>query len=218
MNTLDPHLFFGLDLGRRQDPSALAAVERLHMGTGRVNRVTYEPETRLSLIVRHLELFRLGTPYLDVVRRMARLLNEPQTLDGYQVEPGHPARPHQTLVVDATGVGAPVVEALQVMDLEAGLTAITITGAGQPHADAFGGTLVARRDLLSNLRLVMERGLLRVPEGLHERDGLTEEWLRAADPAGPAHDDRVVALALAVWQATRGLARLMEALGDRGDG
>jgi hypothetical protein len=206
VNRLEPHLFYGLDLGCRQDPSALAVVERLHLPTGEVNHVTYEREFRLAFVLRHIGVFRLGTPYTQVVRRVERLLKQPRTLQGYELQPGHLLRPDQTLVVDATGVGSPVVESLRAADLPGRLHPVTITGAGHPHGDPFGGELVPRLDLLSNLRMLMERELLRVPAGVRGRDALFEELLRATDPAGGAHDDRVIAVALAVWQSTRGLA------------
>jgi hypothetical protein len=210
VNHLEPHLYYGLDLGRRESRSALAVIERVHQPTGARDAASYEPVLRLRFVVRHLEAFRPGLPYLRVVRRLERLLNEPRRLGAYELRPGHALRPRQTLVVDASGVGAPVVEAFQAIRLEASLRPITITGAGRPGADAFGTTQVARRDLLSNLRLLMERGLLRLPRRLHERLDLVDECLRATARSGPAHDDRLMALALAAWQATRGLAAWIE--------
>jgi hypothetical protein len=206
MTHLEPHLYYGLDLGRRQDRSALAALERLHQDTGELDCVTYARGLRLSFVLRHVGAFRLGTEYTEVVRRVERLLKEPHRLHGYDLRPGHALRPWQTLVVDATGVGSPVVEWLRAAGLPGRLHAVTMTGAGWPHDDRFGGELVPRRDLLANLRMLMECGRLRVPAGVHGGDALAEELLRATDPAGGAHDDRVVAVALAVWQATRGMA------------
>jgi len=200
MNRLAPHIYFGLDLGRRRDRSALAVLERIHVPTGELDPVTWERKTALYFVLRHIELFRLGVPYLEIVRRMERLPVPPAT--------GHPyARdPERTLVVDATGVGAPVVEALHAAHLPARIVAVTITGAGASHPDTFGGVLVPRRDLLSNLRMLMERALLRIAPPL-ARGPFAEELLRVTDRSGNAHDDRVLAVALAAWQATRGLAQ-----------
>jgi hypothetical protein len=191
---LEPHLYFGLDLGRRQDPAALAVVERLHEPTGARNPATWEPVLELVLVVRHVEVFQLGTPYTRLVGRVARLLREPRTLEGYELRAGHLLRPHQTLVMDATGVGDPVVELFQAERLPARLHPVSITSGGRA------------RDLLSNLRIQMERPLLVVPRDVHGQAELLDELLRATEPAASAHDDRVMALALAVWQATRGLA------------
>jgi len=203
---LEPHLYFGLDLGRRQDPAALAVVERLHEPTGARNPATWEPVLELVLVVRHVEVFQLGTPYTRLVGRVARLLREPRTLEGYELRAGHLLRPHQTLVMDATGVGDPIVELFQAERLAVRLHPVSITAGGRAHDDPHGGELVPRRDLLSNLRIQMERALLVVPRDVHGQDELVAELLRATEPAGGAHDDRVMALALAAWQATRGLA------------
>ena len=93
--------FLGLDLGQRQDPSALAIVERRERGAGLFNYADWrmsqgaEPD---RLVVRHLERMELGTPYLKVARRVAEVVGKPG-LAG-----------KKRLAVDATGVGMPVVE------------------------------------------------------------------------------------------------------------
>lgn len=64
-------IYLGLDLGRWQDFSALAIVERLD-GAPRFDPVrAYErgaSEGR-GLVVRHVERMELETPYTEVVRR-----------------------------------------------------------------------------------------------------------------------------------------------------
>ncbi len=76
----------GLDLGQKQDFSAVAVVERDEVGCMRV---------------RYLERMALGTPYVNVVSRVSEIMQQPE-LAG-----------QSRLVVDATGVGAPVVEMLR---------------------------------------------------------------------------------------------------------
>ena len=65
MPRLDVHTFFGLDLGRRQDPSALAILERRHDYTGRRDPVTFELELKLRFVLRHVEAFPLAGVYDD---------------------------------------------------------------------------------------------------------------------------------------------------------
>ena len=196
MPRLDLHTFFGLDLGRRQDPSALAILERRHDYTGRRDPVTYELELKLRFVLRHVETFPLGLPYFEIVNRIRKLL---------QI-----ADPLKTLVVDASGVGAPIVEAFRAARLGAGLIPITITGSGQPHPDPHGGYLVPRRDLISNLRMMMERGLFRIPPGIHQKDALVKELIHFKDHQGSHHDDLAISVTLAAWQATRGIAPLLQ--------
>src|SRR5947209_3227133 len=128
MPLLDAHTFFGLDLGRRQDPSALAILERCHDYTSVRDPVSFELVPRLRFILRHVETFPLGTHYFDIVRRIRALLQGPAPL--------------KTLVVDASGVGAPIVEAFRSSRLGANLIPVTITASGHPHPDPAGGYLV----------------------------------------------------------------------------
>jgi len=100
--------YVGLDLGQRQDFSALAVVEREE------RRFEWMPAPR-ELSVRHLERMELGTPYPRVVKRVCEVVRNPKL--EYQ----------SRLVVDATGVGAPVVDMLRSAGLTANLTTVTIT-------------------------------------------------------------------------------------------
>jgi hypothetical protein len=75
--------YVGLDLGQRQDFSALAVVEREEQ------KFDWMPAPR-ELSVRHLERMELGTPYPRVVERVCEVMR-------------HPKVAHQSrLVVDAT--------------------------------------------------------------------------------------------------------------------
>ena len=198
MPLLAPHIFFGLDLGRRQDPSAISILERSHESTGRLDPTSFEIELRLRFVLRHVETFPLGTHYFEIVRRIRNLVQG--------------AGPLKTLVVDASGVGAPIVEAFRAVRLGANLIPITITGSGHPHPDPHGGYLVPRRDLISNLRILMERGLLKIPPAIHGKDALIKELIHLKDNQGQHHDDLAISLTLAAWQSTRGINHLMEDL------
>ena len=191
MPPLALHTFFGLDLGRRQDPSAISILERRHDTTGRRDPITFEPELRLRFVLRHVETFPLGTHYFEIVRRIRNLVHE--------------SSPFKTLVVDASGVGAPIVEAFRAARLGASLVPITITGTGHPHLDPHGGYLVPRRDLISNLRILMERGLLKIPPTIHAKEKLIKELINLKDHQGPHHDDLAISLTLAAWQSTQGI-------------
>src|SRR5258707_15665187 len=89
--------FVGLDLGQRRNPAALVVVERAEVFLD-MDWVTYERRRALRFRVRFLERVRLGTPYPDVVDRVREVLRRP-ALAG-----------RCTLVMDATGVGAPVLD------------------------------------------------------------------------------------------------------------
>src|SRR5580700_1607622 len=107
--------FVGLDLGQKQDFSAVAVVEREE------HRLTWMAPAQPCMRVRHLERMPLGTPYVNVVRRVSEIMqHRALALQG-------------RLVVDATGVGAPVVEMLRAVRPPCRVTAVTITGGETAH-------------------------------------------------------------------------------------
>ena len=173
----------GLDLGQAQDYTALAVVERTEGGERHV---------------RHLERFPLGTTYPAIVERVAALLSR------------EPLAGDAELVVDATGVGAPVVDLLR----DAGLrpVAVTITG-GEKVIRGSDGWRVPKRDLVAALQVALQTGRLKVAATLPLAEILTRELLdfrvRITDAAHDtygawregSHDDLVLAVALAVWWA-----------------
>src|SRR5579884_1051671 len=95
--------FVGLDLGKRLDYSAIAVVERWEKVARQFDYVDwkYREERTRGLQVRYLERMHLGTPYTVVVRRVAELLERLRQQGKCR------------LVVDATGVGMPVVDMLR---------------------------------------------------------------------------------------------------------
>src|SRR5580704_7056784 len=148
--------FIGLDLGQKQDYSAVAVVEREERW----------PEFRSAgprrLHVRHLERLALGTPYAAVVRRVSEMARGPVL------------RGDCRLVVDATGVGAPVVEMLRAARLPCRLTAVTITGGD--HARGRGEDWnVPKKDLLGCVQVLLEGGDLKIQRNLSEAATLLRE-------------------------------------------
>jgi hypothetical protein len=191
--------FVGLDLGQRQDPTALAAVEQVSVAVGGINRVTFEQPREMQLHVRHLERVRLGTPYLQAADRVSEVLRWPGVAGNC------------TLVADATGVGAAVLEMLRPAGLGCPVVAVTITG-GERATRVDGGWRVPKRELIAALMVSLQTGQLRIARKLREAGALVDELMRMratisdtgherfGAKAG-SHDDLVLALALAVWRA-----------------
>lgn len=178
--------FVGLDLGQAQDYTALAVLERIENG---------------EYHVRHLERFKLGTPYPAVVERVRRLMLTRPLLN------------RSVLVVDRTGVGAPVVDMFRRENLRP--IAITITG-GNSVSSGEGGYHVPKRDLVSTLQVLFQTGRLKVAAELPEARLFVDELLNfhvkidartAHDSYGAwregTHDDLVLAVALAAWYGER---------------
>jgi len=196
--------YVGLDLGQSNDYTALAVVEKI------------EPERGAGdsdLHLRHLERYPLRTPYPDMVSRVAALVRDPQLTLTRQDWSGRDILDEPELLVDATGVGRPVVDLFR----ERGLSykAITITG-GNKVTSTGGSYGVPKRDLIGALEVPFHSGRLKVAAGLHLWETLrkelqtfrrkvsittgmdTYEHWRESD-----HDDLVLAAALACWGAER---------------
>ena len=191
--------YIGLDLGQRQDPSALAVVERRMAPVGGIDRATFEQPRELRLDVRHVERIRLGTSYARVAERVSEVLRWPSVIG------------QCTLVPDATGVGAAVLELLRPAALGCPVVPVTITG-GDRAVYMNGCWRTPKRELMANMLVALETKQLRIAEKMREGRALVEEMIRmrvritesAHEQFGAkvgAHDDLVLALALAVWRA-----------------
>lgn len=188
--------FVGLDLGQRQDYTAVSVVERIEpqaqgnphgpLRGGAFDLV--DDPTHWTLIVRHLERMDLGTPYTCVAERVCEIVMHP-SLAG-----------NSRLVVDATGVGRPIVDLLRSAGFGA-VTAVTITGGDSAHANARSGMSPG---LLAHLQVLMEQKRLTIARGTRETERLVRELeSMTATGASGEHDDLVIAVALASWRAKR---------------
>lgn len=176
--------YIGLDLGQVSDYTAVCVVE------------AYPP---LQYGVRHLERYRLGTPYPTIVEKATTLV---QLLTRGDSTP--------RLVVDATGVGRPVVDLLT----QAGLNpiAITITGGDTPSRNGREWR-VPKRDLVGALVVAFQGQRLKIAEALPEARTLIDELLNFKVKISASghdsyeawregvHDDLVLSVAMAVWAA-----------------
>ena len=108
--------FVGLDLGQSLDHSALAVAERADLTLDEIDHMTYERLKERRYRVRFLERVALGTPYPNVVERVRAMVR------------AKPLVGQCTLVMDATGVGAPVVDMLKRAQLGCGIKPVILTG------------------------------------------------------------------------------------------
>ena len=194
----DSAYIVGLDLGQRRDYTALAVVERLDEATGAFDWARYEARRDRLYNLRHLERPPLGTPYTEVAQRVKELTSS-ALLHG-----------RCKLVVDATGVGAPVVDLLRASRPGCPIIPVTITG-GDSESQNGSQWRVPKRDLVVGLQVLLEQGRLRIADGLAEGALLLEELRQMRvkmTPSGherfeawrgSSHDDLVLAVALACW-------------------
>jgi len=184
----------GLDLGQVSDFTAIAVVEVL-TGDGK-NGFPGEP----SYHVRHLQRFKLGTPYPEVVAQVG-------TLMGNLKDPG------ALLAVDGTGVGRPVVDLLR----KAGLNPVSITiTAGDKVIHEGREYRVPKRDLVGALTVAFQGEKLKIAAALPDSKTLIQELLTFKVRIDPKtahdsydtwregiHDDLVLATGIALWTAQK---------------
>jgi hypothetical protein len=154
----------------------------------------------VPLFMRHLERFALNTPYHQIVERVRDMLATPPLFDR-----------RVALMVDATGVGAGVVDQF----VQAGLSPISvwITGGDKVNrSPADGSYRVPKRDLVAAVQVLMQSERLKIARALVEAGTLRQELQNFRVKIDPKtahdsyshwreaeHDDLVLATALACW-------------------
>lgn len=207
-----PAFICGLDLAERRDYSAMIIAE-------------WDADGSLDVV--HMQRWR-DLPYPQLVRECASIVTrnelrpyrpargESYTPAGFGYVPMHPA-PDPILVVDATGVGRPVVELFMEADLRARVVPVTITSAiGEPTSESWPGGIrgwkVGKKPLVSACQVALQTGALRVVPTLALagvlRDELSNYRVKISESANElfdarsgANDDLVLAVALATWAA-----------------
>ncbi|MCS4172067.1 hypothetical protein GGQ05_003559 [Salinibacter ruber] len=187
----------GLDLGQSADPSALTVTRRAvpykeSDGTRRRGDPQYA--------VVWIERFDLGTPYPEVVRRTAAIQRAPETGES------------PPLVMDATGIGAPVVDAFH----EEGLRPVEIVFTSGDSVTQDGDTYrVPKQDLATTVQTLLQSDRLTIAEDLDQAGQLAREMKQfrvKVTPSGHARfehasetdtDDILLSLACATWYGER---------------
>ncbi len=187
-----PAYFIGLDLGQSQDFSAMAILER--HGASKHDYAFH---------CRHLHRWKLRTSYPAIVAESVAIANDPKlrTRDRKPL-----------LAVDATGVGAPVIDLFKKATLHAKLEPVQIVG-GSTVSKERGLNRVPKRDLVSVVQVALQNGRLRIAEKLPDAATLVKELqnfqVKITDTGNDTygawregtHDDLVLAVALALWCA-----------------
>jgi hypothetical protein len=157
------------------------------------------------LAVRHLERYELGTPYPKVIEHVRRLLTR------------YPIREHldhTRLLVDATGVGRPVVDSFRARGVHP--ISVLIHGGERVSQEIAGPKdiilRVPKRDLVAAVQTSLQNERLQIAAGLPLAGVLKKELLnfRVKIDAKTAHDsyshwregdhdDLVLATAVACW-------------------
>ena len=178
-----PNFTVGLDLGQSRDFSALVVAERVHVivppseDVLPLDAYAYEGHNVVDEYhVRHVQTWRLGTPYDAVVDDVATLMQTPAF------------RSRAVLCFDATGVGGAVSDLLNAayrqgrlgdnrpkrFNLVAGFS----NGSREKGGYSTGGGSVHKGDLVARLVRLHETGRIEVVAGLPGSEDLVKQ-LRA---------------------------------------
>jgi hypothetical protein len=210
----------GLDLGKARDYSALVVVERLERDAGeRVQNVYGE---NVSVLIDDFEVvdihrFPRGTPYPKIVDVVGRRLEE------------EPLKERTVLRLDATGLGAPVVDLFNAAYRDGRCGAYWPQGITITSGQRAEGSNVPKVTLISRAQVLLQEDRLHFA-GQHPliqtlRQELLDMRVKVAPSSGrdtyealteSAHDDLVVALCLAVlWPHRYAECSRIDPLGER---
>ena len=198
-----PVWYFGLDLGQRQDHSALAILHLLWTPLGRC-AATHQYLFTPGLTVRSIERYPLNTSYEEIPRIVAARAG--------QINDRHRANnPHTNasikLIIDAGGPGGPMVDHLRLVAPDyVAITPVMIT-AGSGETNLSGGfSGIPRRALVTRLIQMVANGCLHCPASLPGLNTWQAEMLSLSGCGAQStktgdHDDLTMAAALAAWAA-----------------
>lgn len=202
----------GLDLGQAQDPTALVVIERADIREQMPERPAAEIEAVGPVFrydMRFLKRFPLQMPYPEVMESVKEVVSSPLLAD------------QCTLLVDTTGVGAPVVDVLRLLKLPAKLVPVLITFGTQVRHDGKRWH-VPKRNLATAVRMVLEDHRLRISTQLPDHKLLVKELqtfrVKITAKANDTyeawregdHDDLVLSTAMCCWYGERKSKKILE--------
>lgn len=191
--------FIGFDLGKDRDHSAIAVMAFSRIDDGPFDRVYFCQPTRPVLDLVMLTRIPLGTPYLDVVKRLRATVTHLLSSRPWCARP-----PRVHVVIDSAGPGQVMIELIRAERLEIRLVPVVITGGVDTGRTATGKYSVPRRELVSNARALLENQVLRIAGGLAFGHALEREFAAIRPDGGQSqHDDLAISAGLAAWHGTR---------------
>jgi len=181
----------GVDVGQKRDPTAIAVADPQER--------TVQGRTEYHYLIRHLERLPLGTSYPSVARRVGEIYHRARVRAGSEA----------LIYVDATGVGAPIVDMLRDdTPRNRSVKAVYFTH-GDRREESRGEVKLGKAFLVSRLQVLLQMNRLHLPQ-TSEANALAKELLdyeirvdeNANDKYGAfrvgCHDDMVTAVGLAV--------------------
>jgi hypothetical protein len=200
----------GLDLGQAEDYTALAVASKVLPGD--------DPKAS-EYHFRLLKRWELGTPYTRIVADIVATVGAPPLLQMVRGSMSMGLVERQcSLAVDLGGPGRPVVNMLRDAHVKAKLFPVAIT-AGRKESYEKGEWHVSKQLLVFQALTRMQQQRVFFAPGLEHGETLKQELqnyrIKLTDKGNEtfsaregAHDDLVLAMALAIWLGERGQKRL----------
>jgi len=196
--------YVGLDLGQTNDPAALCVLrhwKRMLPSWKKVDAAGYSmaQESEEYFDIPHLDRIPLKTNYVVLVNQVREFLRIPP-LDQHAIK----------LVIDETGVGRPIGDLFE----NAGLQPVRITiTAGLEAKREPKGWHVPKSLLIANIESRQHSGELQIGKDVNDADAVKAEmqdFRRKISDAGRTswdakagkHDDLIMSMAIALWEAT----------------
>ena len=201
---IEDHIFYiSADLGQANDYTAISILERITKGYGVLG---YKERGEIAYHLRHIERPPRGTEYPAIADRIMQIAIS-DTMKDHE----------KAIVLDYTGVGRPVYDMMIEKGFEYCLTGISITGGNDANYNK-GVYNVPKRDLITNLQVMLQEGSLKIAKGIKEGDALVDEMMNfqvkisatGHDTYGArsgTHDDIVLSVAMACWLAKKSWCR-----------
>ncbi len=189
----------GCDLGKIRDYTALCAIEKVLQYSNEMgnNSPVGEPEYRLK----YLERFPLNTDYDQQVDYTQLIFND-------AVSRYNEKHTSINLVIDATGPGLPMLDHFK--KAIPSCKGVYITAGSQVNREG-SVFFVPKKDLVTNLQIIMQGRRLKFGKGIPEAEILKTELQNFSYKTTEAgnttfehwrerdHDDCVLAVAIALW-------------------
>jgi len=186
---MDKRLFIGLDLGQQYDFTVITAVS------------SYRTDHReITHTLEYIHRFPLKMSYSVMANQVTSFVTSSR------VKLYNP-----TLIVDFTGVGAPVYDMLVKNGLKP--VAFTITGGTQPNITNRHKMSVPKRDMVASLQIALQNRNIKIPSNINELEQLKSEIQNfhiKIDKSSSTtfgalrdsvHDDIIMALCMSIWYA-----------------
>lgn len=195
-----PPIIIGCDIGQKVDPTTIVVVEAFPADrSGR--------RSECKFVARHLERLPIGTTYPDVAARIAQIVRSLES----RPAPAHLSAPRLSLVIDATGVGRPVVDIVRdtLLESRCHVKPVTFTHGDQLNTSSREWR-VGKAYLVSRLQVLLQTRRIKLPTDHPEAQAMAQELtnyeLKVSEDGNDrygafrtgTHDDLVTALGLAV--------------------